>query len=275
MMPIKKILCPTDFSEESEYGLDYAARLARQLSAQIKLVYIRTSIWPEAIQLAHEAAESTEDISNRLEAFCEETEREFGITCTHQIQITTDTFEETIAQQAKECDLIVMGTGGADDSYEYIFGSHTFHVIEKTKCPVMVVPKGYLFKPIQTLVYAYDPDTNPIFLIDQLKKIIEPLGTSVRVIHVAEDTPSLDTERKLTILREAVMTRAPKNCEWSFDSTYASDVSWALDKYVKAHGGDVLALSFHQRQFIEKIATQNVVKQMAMTAEYPVFIFWR
>jgi hypothetical protein len=71
------------------------------------------------------------------------------------------------------------------------------------------------------------------------------------------------------------MTRAPKNCEWSFDSTYSSDVPWALDKYMKGHKGDMLALSFHQRQFIEKIATQNVVKQMTMTAEYPVYIFWR
>src|SRR5579859_7300670 len=131
MQPIKTILCPVDFSEASEYGLDYAAHVAKLFFADIKLIYVRTSIWPEAVQLEHRSSESDADITNRLSIFCDETAQEFGVHCSHQLIPTTDTLGEAIAQQAKECDLIVMGTDGASNYYEYLFGSDTFHVVEE------------------------------------------------------------------------------------------------------------------------------------------------
>jgi nucleotide-binding universal stress UspA family protein len=274
MRPIKTILCPTDFSEASEYGLDYAAHIAKLFFANIELVYVRTSIWPEATQLEHSALESSEDISTRLAVFSMETEREFGITCTHRVVTTTDTFAEAIAKQAAGCDLIVMGTNGADNYYECLFGNNTFHVIEQTKCPMLIIPSGYLFKSIQTLVYAYHPETNPIFLIDQLKAIIEPHNVAVAVVHVAEETPSSATKHKLEILRDAVMVRKMKGKNWSFDYTYSHDVVFSLDQYVKAHHANVLALSYHHRKLTEKLFTQNVLKKMTMIAGYPILIFW-
>lgn len=274
MQPLRTILCPTDFSEASEFGLDYAAHVAKLFSAEIRLLYVRTSIWPEAAQLAHNVRESDEDISDRLSIFCRETTDEFGINCSHRTSATTHTIEEAIAEQAKECDLIVMGTDGVKDNYQYFFGSNTFHVIQKTKCPVLIIPAGYLFKSIHTLVYAHHPDTNPIFLIDQLKTIIEPLNVAVKVVHVSEESPSAATKHRMEILREAVMARKLKDKEWSFVSLYSQDVTWALDQYMKNNNGDILALSFHHRQPLEKLFTQNVVKQMTMIAKYPVLVFW-
>lgn len=274
MKAIKTILCPIDFSESSEYGLDYAAHVAKIFFADIRLVYVRTSIWPEAIQLEHAAAESAQDISDRLAAFSKTTSDEFGVNCSHRFINTTNTLEETIADQAKECDLIVMGTNGADNNYKYLFGNNTFHVIEKTKCPILIIPKGYLFKSIRTLVYAYHPETNPIFLIDQLKTIVEPVNIAIKVVHVSEESPSAKTKLKLKILRDAVMARKMKDKEWSFDSLYSHDVAFALDQYIKHHEVDVLALSFHHRALREKLFTQDVVKQITMVAEYPVLVFW-
>jgi nucleotide-binding universal stress UspA family protein len=39
-------------------------------------------------------------------------------------------------------DLIVMGTNGRDSLSDYIIGSTTQKVVEKSKCPVLVMPKG-------------------------------------------------------------------------------------------------------------------------------------
>jgi len=274
MQTIRTILCPIDFSETSEYGLDYAAHVAKIFFADIVLIYVRTSIWPEAVQLEQIAAESAEDISNRLTTFCQETTDEFGVNCSHRILITTDTVEEAIADQAKECDLIVMGTNRAGNYYKYLFGNNTFHVIKKTKCPILVIPNGYLFKSLHTLVYAYHPETNPIFLIDQLKTIIEPINITIKVVHISEETPSVKIKHRLKILREAVMARKVRNKGWGFDSMYSKDVAFALDQYIKNHNGDILALSFHHRALMETLFTQDVVRQMTMIADYPVLIFW-
>jgi nucleotide-binding universal stress UspA family protein len=271
---MKKILCPIDFSAAAKNGMEYASRLAKALSANLTLLYVRTSIWPEAVQLEEETKKSDETIVAWLSLFASEVHKGFGISCNYEIKQTTATFEEAVAAQANHYDLVVMGTNGADDAYQYIFGSNTFHVIEKSKCPIVVVPEGVSYRPISLLVYAYDPDTNPIFLIEQLKKLAVPLGTKIRVLHIAEKEPSSEANRKMQILQDAVKAREPKNISWSFDFHYSHDVSWALDRYMKENKGDMLALSFHHRSLMERLFKQNVVKQISMTAEYPVFVFW-
>jgi nucleotide-binding universal stress UspA family protein len=271
---MKKILCPVDFSEAAKNGMEYAARLAKALQANLTLLYVRTSIWPEAVQLEREVKKSNETIAEWLSLFVNEVHKEFGVHCQYEIRQTTDTFEEAVAAQASSYDLLVMGTNGADDSYQYIFGSNTFHVIERSKCPMVVVPEGVSYRSISLMVYAYDPETNPIFLIEQLKKLAIPLGTEIRVLHIAEKEPSSETNRKMEILQDAVKAREPKNISWSFDFQYSHEVSWALDRYMKENKGDILALSFHHRSLMEKLIKENVVKQISMTAEYPVFVFW-
>jgi nucleotide-binding universal stress UspA family protein len=269
-----KLLCPIDFSDAAFNGLEYAAHLAKALSAKLTIIYVRLSIWPEALPLEHEANESLDDIATRLQKIKDETHKEFGILCDHHVEITTSTFQEAIAARAKDYDLIIMGTNGSNNYYQYIFGSSTYQVIEKTKCPVLIVPQGYIFRAIRNIVYAYDPSTNPIFLIDQLKKLVIPIRASVRILHISEDKASAETEHKLEALREAVRARALRNNEWIFDCTYSKDVSWAIDQYMKNHNADILALSFHHRTLKEKFFNENVIKQITMILEYPAMIFW-
>ena len=40
MLKIKKILCPTDFSEPSFKGLQYAVEMAKAFRAELRVVYV-------------------------------------------------------------------------------------------------------------------------------------------------------------------------------------------------------------------------------------------
>lgn len=271
---MKKILCPIDFSEASTNGLEYASQLAKAMSANLTLLYVRTSIWPEAVQLEEEIKESNEAIASELSLFAGEARKEFGILCDYHISQTTDTIEQTVAHHSSQYDLTVMGTNGADNNYQYVFGSHTFQVIQKSKCPVLVVPIGVCYRPVDLMVYAYDPETNPIFLIDELKKLAAPLGAGIKVLHIAKEEPSDEVNRKLEILQEAVKARGPKDISWNFDFQYSNEVSWALDQYMKNNKADMLALSFHHRTLMDNLFNENVVKRISLMAEYPVFVFW-
>lgn len=270
---MKKILCLVDFSEASRNGLEYAAQLTKALEASLTLLYVRTSIWPEAVQLEKEVSKSVEDIGLRLSLFSTEVRNEFGVPCDFHIEQTTSSFEETVAATASHYDLIVMGTNGADTFYKYAFGTHSFHVIEKSSCPVIIVPEGITYKPIRLMMYAYDPETNPNFSIENLRKIAVPLGTEVHVLHVTEEKSSEATARKMKILSDILKARAPMDISLSFDFQYSDDIPWTLDVYMKKNKGDMLALSFHHRSLIKKLFTENVIKQISMVADYPVFVF--
>jgi nucleotide-binding universal stress UspA family protein len=270
---MKKILCPIDFSESSRNGLEYAARLAQILKARLTLLYVRISVWPEAIQLQREVNDSNDAIGTRLESMANETRSEFNIPCHYHFEPTTLTLEEVVAAHAANADLVVMGTNGAEDYYQYVMGSNSFHVIEKSTCPVLIVPEKFSFRPVRHMVYAYDPETNPLFLIDQLKKLAGPLGARVTILHIEEDEPSAKVDRRMEILQQAVAARTASDISWNFDSEYAHEVSWALDEFMQDKQADMLALSFHHRTLMENLFKENTIKKISSFAEYPVFVF--
>jgi nucleotide-binding universal stress UspA family protein len=272
---MRKILCPVDFTEPSKHGMEYASHLAKALEASLSLLYVRSTIWPEATHLKHEENESNESILSWLSIYAREIHTAFNIACDFHLQETTHTFEQSVAELAPRYDLIVMGTNGADNSYQYLFGTHSFQVMHDSKCPVVLVPEGYVYQPIGEIVYAYSPKTNPLFLTEQLRRLAGPLGASVKVLHILEEKPSLETVRKMEILEDVIKAREPRNISWSFDYQYADDVALALDHYMKTDkGGNMLALSFHHRSVIEKLFRENVIKKITMITDYPIFTFW-
>jgi hypothetical protein len=71
------------------------------------------------------------------------------------------------------------------------------------------------------------------------------------------------------------MARAYKDNPWEFEGLYGRDVAWTLERYASAHPVDVMALSYHHRTLMDKVFHQNVIKQISMTADFPVFTFWK
>ena len=272
---MKKILCPVDFSNASRNGVEYAGNLAAQLMAHVTLIYVRPSIWPEAVQLRQESAHGAAEIVEDLRTLSDEVEKEFGVTCGVHLERSTDPVEYSIAQYGNGYDLIVTGTNGADDTYQLVFGSHSYQVIQKAMCPVLLVPEGVHYTPIKQLVYAFDPQTNPIFLVDQLFDFAIAMGAAVRVVHVVEGEQSPENNARIEHLRQAVMARSFKGIPWQFEGLYGRDIAWTLERYASTNEVDVMALSYHHRTLIDILFHQNVIKQLSMTADFPVFTFWR
>lgn len=272
---MKKILCPVDFSNASKNGVEFAGNLAAQLMAHVTLMYVRPTIWPEAVQLRRESSQGAAEIIDDLKTLSDEVEKEFGVTCGVHLERTMDPVENSIARYGGGYDLIVSGTNGADDTYQMVFGSHSFQVIQKAMCPVLLIPEGVTYKPIKQLVYAFDPHTNPIFLVEQLRDFASALGAEVKVVHVIEDEQTADTEARIEHLRQAIMARDYKDTSWQFEGLYGRDVAWTLERYAANSAMDVMALSYHHRTLMDKLFHQNVIKQISMTADFPVFTFWK
>jgi len=272
---MKKILCPVDFSTASKNGLEFAGNLAAHLMAHLTLLHVRPSIWPEAVQLTREAEASSEEITEDLKTLSDEVEKEFGITCGIQLVPTTQVVEKSIAEYGDNYDLIVTGTNGADDFYQLVFGSHSFNVIKQAMCPVLLIPEDCKYTPMKHIVYAFDTYTNPIFLVDQLRTFAAALGASIKVVHVIESERSTEMDNKIQQMKQTVMARAHKDIPWDFESIYGRDIAWTLEHYATSHDVDVLALSYHHRSLMDNLTRQNVIKRISMTADFPVFTFWR
>lgn len=143
---IKKILCPTDFSENAEHALKYALTLAAMTKAEVELLRVVEPIaYPQAYEpydtqfnaaeLAMEIeAAMKKELDERVAVLKEELPNVTG-------RLTTGNPFLEIIQAAKDggADLIVMGTHGRTGLAHVLMGSVAAKVVRKAACPVLTV----------------------------------------------------------------------------------------------------------------------------------------
>ena len=145
MWDVKKIILPTDGSEEAKLAYEPAFDIARIKGAEIITVYVIREgyiFWevphPDIIlELEKGEAEYGEKILDEIEKIGEK----YGVKVKKRIEKGRPS--ETIIKIAREedADLIVMGTRGRG-GVKRIIGSVADGVIKEAPCPVLAVRKG-------------------------------------------------------------------------------------------------------------------------------------
>lgn len=181
---MKNFAVACDFSQPAMNGVDYAAQFASRLQLPITLLHVVQGVHPEVIEIKDVMGDVAYR-ENCLKTIAFEVSQEYHIDCTPHVELTLDTLEETLAALAQPHALLVMGTNGAENYFQHFFGSNTLNVMQQVKCPLMMVPETVRYRPIRKIVYAYQPDTNPIFFIDQLREFALEVNASVTVLHIA------------------------------------------------------------------------------------------
>lgn len=142
-MNAKRILCPLDFSENSQAALGYASTLAKESNAKLYLVHVDDSQVPYDAGFAAYVARpgDTEALLEQLRAIRPTNE---GVEYEHQLLVGHPA--DAIVDFAKEhdIDLIVMGTHGRTGLARLVMGSIAEAVVRRAECPVLTVkqPQG-------------------------------------------------------------------------------------------------------------------------------------
>ncbi len=142
-MDIKKILCPTDFSETSEKALEYAIFLATAHSAELVLLHVVDhlqgfdhyeilALTPMEIaqKMEKRANENLDDLVNRAQ----------GTVAVHKAVRNGKTSVEICeAAREEQADVIVIGSHGRTGLSHVLIGSVAETVVRHADCPVLVV----------------------------------------------------------------------------------------------------------------------------------------
>ena len=146
MVPVKRILVPTDFSETSDAALKYGIGLAQAFSAQLYLLHVpKTGVNFEAdfpmVQFETAPQERLETLVGEQEA--RQLRPEYAL------RIGAPSDEIVRYAGYREIDLIVMGTHGRSGMPHMLMGSVAEKVLRTAPCPVLTVrpPRGAAAKP--------------------------------------------------------------------------------------------------------------------------------
>ena len=144
MVDVKRILCPTDFSEFSVWALELAMRLARWYQSEITVMHVvpRVLMHPEYFPYMQEPVLPSPDVrkqaQDELDRFTSEA-RKAGIPTVARLE-EGDSVEEILEYAAElPADLIVMGTRGQGRFKGLLMGSQSQKVVSHANCPVMLV----------------------------------------------------------------------------------------------------------------------------------------
>lgn len=144
MLPIHKIVCPTDFSDPSYEGLKVAKEFAEHFSAELIVVHV---IFPGPIVPG--VAEPGFHIPAALKTMQETAEKTLAdltkqkmladISVRPQVIQGKPAYEIVDLADSEKADLIVIATHGESGWQKFLFGSVTEKVIRMASCPVLTI----------------------------------------------------------------------------------------------------------------------------------------
>jgi nucleotide-binding universal stress UspA family protein len=149
-MNARKILFPTDFSELSHAGLEYATSLALDTGGKLLIVHVEepAAAYGGGGDVFYVVPEPDDAMSiERLEAVVP---ADASVPCEHRL-LTGDPATEIVRVAREEnVDLIVMGTHGRTGLMRLLMGSVAEAVVRRSPCPVFT-----LKQPHETLVETH------------------------------------------------------------------------------------------------------------------------
>ena len=142
MLPFRRILCPTDYSDASSVALQRGCELARHFGAQLYVLHVVPPLGSEA---GYELGAIPDFERERLDT-AERELNEFmarqdtsGVTVQKMVKMGNAHAEIELAAQQEGVDLIVIATHGTTGWRHLVFGKVTEKVLRQTHCPLLVV----------------------------------------------------------------------------------------------------------------------------------------
>jgi len=202
---MKKIIVPTDFSEQARHALDLACEIAGKTGAKIVLMHVIEYAKKQTTFLGSSALTTMGSLSTGIEMddiyFIQLFKKRknqlaeilsdpsyANVDITDKILLGTPyhAIEEEITES--DADFIIMGTTGVNDWEESLIGSTAEKVVRHSSCPVLTLRKKVGLVDIEKIVFASDfKELKPPY-IEIVKSIQKLFRADLHLVYV--NTPS-------------------------------------------------------------------------------------
>jgi nucleotide-binding universal stress UspA family protein len=276
---MKKILIPTDFSENAGAALDYALHLVKGQKANIHIVSV---VLPEVVASdVHAVVEVSNmkltDARKAMEAIEMFSKSFFGEGDQTKIVITTHVavggIDHNIKEQAKEfdADLIIMGTQGTKHSMvDKLLGTVSAEVLNSAPCPVILVPHSYKFKDIDNVVFATNLNHGDPYELWRATELIKPHVAVVRCVYVESEKHKAD-EKELEIFAKYMVENSP-SIQTIFNVEKGDNIEKVLSEYADTYDAELIIMHRSKKSIWSKIFGVRHTKWISNWINVPLLV---
>ncbi|HNP68888.1 MAG TPA: universal stress protein [Aequorivita sp.] len=205
---MKNILLPTDFSKNSKNAIKYALKFFKGekctfhiLNSQKPSGYITADVLYGApgTSVYEGILNDNKKELEKMVQFCKSISE--GEDFTFVPKVDFDNIVDAVNQAValNNIELIIMGSNGATGAAEVIFGSNTLKIIRNVDCPVIVIPEGFAFEKIKSVLlslnYQYDVANKSLKIISE---IVNKHNASLKILEIEEESIELSSQRNHT-----------------------------------------------------------------------------
>lgn len=275
---MKKILLPTDFSDNSWNAITYALQLFKNQECKFYILNTYTPVIYHVEYVLVSPAQFglgdaiRENSMNSLEFLEKRIKKEFD-NPKHSFE-SIASFNNLISEikdlsESKNIDYIVMGTKGATGAKEVLFGSNTVHVFKSVKCPVLAIPDDFSFEsPLEIL---FPSDYEVAFEDKHLKPltdIADEYHARINVLHVLNNGGLSDLQDQ----NKKILDAKFKNEAHLFHHVKHMNVPEAITDFQIKSKINLLVMINNKHSFFENLFFGSALNQIGFHLHVPLLV---
>ncbi len=276
---MKKILVPTDFSEQAENALKVAAQMAKEFKGEIYLLHMLelpmqlvgtgsavgagSNSLPEALYFMKLAKKRFSNILN--EPYLK------GIKV-HETVEFHQAFEGIMEVSEKyNCDIIIMGSHGASGFKEMFIGSNTEKVVRNSNIPVLVIKNEHEVFKVEKFVFATDCNIDNKHTLSQAIRFAEKINAKFHLVYINTANNFKTSEDTSKCLRDFVNGTDLKN--YTFNVYNDVTVESGILNYANSIDAGLIGIGTHGRKGLAHFFNGSISEDLVNHAQRPVVTF--
>ncbi len=275
---MRKIIVPTDFSENAFNALKYACQVFKYEWCEFYLVHA----YADEVY-AESALDSTTDFGQLKAKVHKNAEKRLGQVLGELANYSPNPKHKYMAISAfgalidevntlvetENIDIVVMGTKGVTNDRAVTFGSNALAVIKYVACPVLAVPKGYAYKVPKEILFP----TNYLvpYRKRELKLLCDLTGSFRSNIHFLYIDALQELPQRQKDNQEFLKAGLQK-ATLHFETSLEKDRTKAILGCIDVHRIDLLVMVNSRHSHLEFMLYNSTLDKIGMHIQIPFLV---
>lgn len=275
---MRKILIPTDFSDNAFNALKYACQVFKYEKSEVFIMHAYADeVYAQNTSMQRSYLEELKEVTSQnsekqLKQILKRI-KEYSPNPNHKYKTISvfgtlvDEVNEWVNQE--NMDIVVMGTRGKTNNRSITFGSNTLQVLKYVNCPVLAIPESYEYHPPKEVLFP----TNYMipYKRREMKLLCELTGSFRSTIHMLYIDPIKNLSMR-QLDNQEFLRLCLRKPELLFETTPEKDKIIAITKYIVHRNIDLLVIVNSRHSFMEDMLYRSTIDKIGLHIKIPFLV---
>ncbi len=270
MSGLKKILIPTDFSDNALKAAQYALRTFSNEAESFELLHTYKMRYAGGVVTTDLEEIMSKDRNEDMDKLVDLLKQQFPA-ATIKSSVVQGTLLTTVDRVIEEhnVDLLVIGTTGASGIAEQVLGSNASNLMQSIKKPVLLIPRACKVESTEKVVFASDlKELKGSDAIDVIYEAVNLMDLEVYILNlITKDLHQEESEREISRI-----TGIFKNREPEFHFRKITEAEDDILDFCHDINADLLIVIARDYGFFGNLLHRSLSRKLSMHSDLPLLV---